>query len=76
MDRLLGDEKVGVLTEAVATQLSELEVRVLHLYVAGRSYVEIADRVGRHTKAVDNAVQRIKRKLGRSLAAYELASAV
>lgn len=73
-ERLLGDEQVAVLAEAMAADLSDLEMEVLRLYVAGRSYVEIADEVGRHAKSVDNAVQRIKRKLGRSLAEYEIAS--
>lgn len=76
VDRLLGDEQVAVLAAAVSSELSDLETRVLRLYVAGRSYVEIAEVVGRHAKSVDNAVQRIKRKLGRSLEGYELASAV
>lgn len=43
--------------------LSDLEAEVLTRYVAGDSYAEIADELGRHTKAIDNAVQRIKRKL-------------
>jgi RNA polymerase sporulation-specific sigma factor len=47
----------------VAEALSPFEARVLNLYTNGKSYVEIADRLGRHTKAVDNALQRIKRKL-------------
>jgi RNA polymerase sporulation-specific sigma factor len=58
----------------MVAELSELELEVLRLYVAGRSYVEIADHVGRHAKSVDNAVQRIKRKLGRSLVQYEAAA--
>ncbi|MBW3619966.1 MAG: helix-turn-helix domain-containing protein, partial [Actinobacteria bacterium] len=33
------------------------------LYVEGRSYQEIAERLGRHVKSIDNALQRIKRKL-------------
>jgi len=74
-ERVLGDEQVAVLAAAVAADLSPLEREVLGLYVAGRSYLEIADRVGRHAKSVDNAVQRIKYKLGRSLAAYELCAA-
>jgi RNA polymerase sporulation-specific sigma factor len=74
LERLVGDEQVAVLADAVASDLSELEVRVLRLYVAGRSYVDIAEEVGRHAKSVDNAVQRIKRKLGRSLADYEARS--
>jgi RNA polymerase sporulation-specific sigma factor len=72
-ERLLGDEQVAVLAEAMECELSELEMEVLRLYVAGRSYVEIAEHVGRHAKSVDNAVQRIKRKLGRSLREYEAA---
>jgi RNA polymerase sporulation-specific sigma factor len=47
----------------VVEALSEFERRVLRLYTAGRSYQEIAETLGRHTKAVDNALQRIKRKM-------------
>lgn len=51
------------IAHGVAETLSSFESEVLKLYTSGRSYVEIADRLGRHTKAVDNALQRIKRKL-------------
>lgn len=73
-ERVVGDERVVALADAVASELSALEVEVLHLYVGGQSYLEIAEHVGRHAKSVDNAVQRIKRKLGRSLSEYELAA--
>ena len=43
--------------------LSEFETDVLSLYVGGKSYGEIADTLGRHAKSVDNALQRIKRKV-------------
>jgi len=43
--------------------LSTFEAHVLRLYTTGHSYQDIADRLGRHTKAVDNALQRIKRKM-------------
>ncbi len=43
--------------------LSGLEVEVLGLYVEGRSYQEIGESLGRHVKSIDNALQRIKRKL-------------
>ena len=36
---------------------------MLRLYTGGCSYQEIADKLGRHTKAVDNALQRVKRKM-------------
>ena len=43
--------------------LSTFEAHVLRLYTTGHSYQDIADKLGRHTKAVDNALQRIKRKM-------------
>jgi RNA polymerase sporulation-specific sigma factor len=42
--------------------LSSFETQVLRLYMDGRSYQDIAERLGRHAKAVDNALQRVKRK--------------
>ena len=42
---------------------ADLEVDVLRLYVEGRSYQEIGELLGRHAKSIDNAIQRIKRKL-------------
>lgn len=47
----------------VVEALSPFETRVLRLYVNGCSYQEMAEKLGRHTKAVDNALQRIKRKM-------------
>lgn len=43
--------------------LSPLEKKVMVLYLEGKSYVEIGELLGRHTKSVDNALQRVKRKL-------------
>ncbi|HUR76424.1 MAG TPA: RNA polymerase sporulation sigma factor SigH [Acidimicrobiales bacterium] len=48
---------------SIAQLLSSLEVEVLQLYVGGASYAEISQTLNRHTKAVDNAIQRIKRKV-------------
>jgi len=45
--------------------LSELEWKVLMYYLEGKSYQEIADDLGRHVKSIDNALQRVKRKLER-----------
>ncbi len=53
-------EKLRALFDEV---LSDLEAEVLQLYVEGRSYQEIAEMLGRHVKSIDNALQRIKRKL-------------
>ncbi len=49
--------------EGFTGALSSFESNVLGLYVNGRSYSEIADQLGRHPKAVDNALQRVKRKV-------------
>lgn len=43
--------------------LSSLEIDVLRLYMDGKTYLEIADILGRHVKSIDNALQRIKKKL-------------
>ena len=48
---------------SMAEMLSGLEVDVLRLYVEGKSYQEIGEHLGRHVKSIDNALQRIKRKL-------------
>lgn len=66
-DAVVWADQVGALRRSVAETLSGLEVDVLRLYVGGQSYGEIADCLGRHAKAVDNALQRIKRKLDQRL---------
>src|SRR5690606_22279525 len=47
--------------------LSELEWSVLMLYLEGKSYQEIAEQLSRHVKSIDNALQRVKRKLEKYL---------
>ncbi len=47
--------------------LSDLEWKVLMSYLDGRSYQEIAQELNRHVKSIDNALQRVKRKLERYL---------
>ena len=43
--------------------LSDLEKQVLEAFMDGKSYQEIAEMLGRHVKSIDNALQRVKRKL-------------
>jgi RNA polymerase sporulation-specific sigma factor len=47
--------------------LSSLEWEVLTLYLQGKSYQEIAEELDRHVKSIDNALQRVKRKLEKYL---------
>ena len=51
----------------MAKVLSELELEVLHSYLDGKSYQEIACDLDRHAKSIDNALQRVKRKLEKCL---------
>jgi RNA polymerase sporulation-specific sigma factor len=62
-DQLLAAEQLGALRQRLLHVLSGFEVEVLRLYAEGRSYQEIGDRLDRHVKSIDNAVQRIKRKV-------------
>jgi RNA polymerase sporulation-specific sigma factor len=62
-ERIIADERLGAMRSRMAEVLSALEVEVLRLYVDGNSYQEIGDHLGRHTKSIDNAIQRIKRKV-------------
>lgn len=54
--------------------LSDLERKVLMLYLDGRSYQEISVDLDRHVKSIDNALQRVKRKLERYLELREISS--
>ena len=47
--------------------LSDLELEVLELYLNGKSYQYIADKLSRDVKSIDNALQRVKRKLEKYL---------
>jgi RNA polymerase sporulation-specific sigma factor len=62
-DQVVSRERMSEMREMMAAMLSSLEVDVLQLYVEGKSYQEIGEQLGRHVKSIDNALQRIKRKL-------------
>ena len=67
-------EELRSLVDCISTALSELESRVLSLYLDGYSYEEIGGRLGCDTKTVDNALQRVKRKVGAHLQARAVAA--
>jgi RNA polymerase sporulation-specific sigma factor len=74
-DLVISAERIRALQEHFDTVLSDLEAEVLRLYVDGKSYQEIAEVLKRHVKSIDNALQRIKRKLDSHLKARDLADA-
>ena len=66
--QVISTEELQSIVGCLASALSELESRVLALYLDGRSYEHIGERIGCDTKTVDNALQRVKRKVGTHLA--------
>ncbi|MGZ9587212.1 RNA polymerase sporulation sigma factor SigH [Paenibacillus marinisediminis] len=60
---IINQEEFIGLEDKMSEILSELERKVLMLYLDGRSYQEIAVDLDRHVKSIDNALQRVKRKL-------------
>ncbi|MCL8206479.1 MAG: RNA polymerase sporulation sigma factor SigH [Actinomycetia bacterium] len=66
-DLIIDREEFGDIEEKMGEILSDLEWKVLMSYLDGRSYQEIAGDLKRHVKSIDNALQRVKRKLERYL---------
>ena len=64
---IIDRENLVSLRDQVDQVLSSLEQEVLNAYLDGKSYQEIADKLGRHVKSIDNALQRVKRKLEKFL---------
>jgi len=67
VNQVISTEELHALVGCLSTALSELESSVLVLYLDGYSYEVVAERVGCDTKTVDNALQRVKRKVGAHL---------
>jgi RNA polymerase sporulation-specific sigma factor len=72
-DLVISAERIRALQQHFDDVLSDLEAEVLRLYVDGKSYQEIAESLQRHVKSIDNALQRIKRKLDVHLKEREVA---
>ncbi len=64
---IINMENVGNIRTKINEVLSGLEQEVLNAYLDGKSYQEIAEALGRHVKSIDNALQRVKRKLEKYL---------
>lgn len=64
---VISREEVLSIQNEIGEVLSELEMEVLMSYLDGKSYQEIACDLDRHAKSIDNALQRVKRKLEKCL---------
>jgi RNA polymerase sporulation-specific sigma factor len=73
LNQVVSAEELRALVGCLSTALSELESRVLTSYLDGSSYERIAARLGCETKTVDNALQRVKRKVAAHLDARAVA---
>jgi RNA polymerase sporulation-specific sigma factor len=67
VQQVISSEEVVSLTDCLVRLLSALESQVLKYYLEGNSYEAIAERIGHDTKTVDNALQRVKRKVTQHL---------
>lgn len=63
MELVINGEKIKDINDSFSEILSDLETQVLQLYMDGKSYQEIAEDLNRHVKSIDNALQRVKRKM-------------
>jgi RNA polymerase sporulation-specific sigma factor len=70
--KVISTEELASLVECLTSVLSELESEVLTCYLDGLSYEEIAERLECDTKTVDNALQRVKRKVSTHLESREV----
>jgi len=66
-EMFISHEEMQDMESEMTGALSDLEMKVLVSYLDGRSYQEIADDLDRHIKSIDNALQRIKRKVEKYL---------
>ena len=64
---MISKEQMDYIEEKISKVLSGLELEVLTSYLDGKSYQEIATDLERHSKSIDNALQRVKRKLEKCL---------
>ena len=62
-DRVLDRDELKNIRKKMALVLSDFELEIFELYLAGFSYAEIAEMCGRTVKSVDNALRRVKDKL-------------
>lgn len=66
-DILIDQENVSALERAMEKELSSFESTVVHLYIDGCNYQQIAERLNKSAKSVDNALQRAKKKLEKAV---------
>ena len=72
VNQVISSEELSSLVDCLSTVLSDLESRVLSLYLDGHSYTAVGEMLDCDAKTVDNALQRVKRKVGVHLAGRQV----
>ena len=72
VNQVISSEELRSLVACLSTALSDLESRVLSLYLDGYSYTGIGERLDVDAKTVDNALQRVKRKVAAHITEREI----
>ena len=72
VNQVISSEELHSLVACLSSVLSDLESAVLSLYLDGHSYEAVAGRLACDTKTVDNALQRVKRKVGAHLTSRQV----
>ena len=73
VNQAISSEELSSLVSCLQSTLSEMESSVLGYYLEDRSYEDVAELLGCETKTVDNALQRVKRKVSKHLESRDIA---
>ena len=71
MELFIGREDLKLMESKIVETLSEFENEVLAAYIDGKKYQEIAVELHKDIKSIDNALQRVKKKVERCLSVKE-----
>jgi len=62
-EEVISKENIAAINDYMLRSLSQMEIEVVHLYMEGKNYKEISKLLNKSPKSIDNALQRIKKKL-------------
>lgn len=64
---MIDQENLKATEQKIRKSLSKFELQVMELYISGKSYTEIASQLEKEPKSIDNAIQRVKKKIQKNL---------
>lgn len=64
---MIDQENLKATEQKIRKSLSKFELQVMELYISGKSYTEIAVQLEKEPKSIDNAIQRVKKKIQKNL---------